>query len=114
MVGIVPYLGIMVGIVPYPGIMVGIVHLVYMPWYPGGHTIPGYIGRLYTPGYTILPLHPAGVMSSVRPALPGVADEALGSKREITLGEALSLLLKLLILLRLVGNSAHCYSALRA
>jgi len=68
--------------------------------------------HLSHPGYTSILSTPPGVTSPARLPLLLRDDEALGSEREIPLGESLPSVLRSSILLGLVGTSAHCYSAL--
>jgi len=96
-------------------------------YYPGmgervhhaGYVLPGYTGRYTTQGiYLTLPpwvYHPPthGHDSTGVRCVQGVgvcSDDALGSVRELTLGERLSEASLLLFLLGLVGNSAQCCS----
>jgi len=97
---------------PYvPGYtMVGIVGIP--PMYPG---IPWWV---YTTLYTVHPVPPwvyhrmscTPSTSALATSLPD--NEALGSKKEISLGESLSAALRTSKVLRLIGDSAQSYSAL--
>ena len=72
---------------------------VYSPVYRPG----------YTPGTYRLPmsLTYSGEDTAVR------GEETLGSEKEKPMGGGITLRIVLSFLLGLVGNSAHCYSALR-